>query len=208
MTLKLYMDVHVPMAVTEGLRLRGVDVLTCYDDGKTRTTDDEVLQRATVLYRVLFTQDSDLLQIAAAWQERARKGHSTLAMALQASNICSGFVNVPLPGKRNAERCCVKGICSVPFAASIDPECPLMQKIESRSSLRTQGALVNGDFTLPETSTCCVPNMSQQSGQPSGKGSLAESLLAVLEIGDAAEWRAEIVVVKDENAGQFLDCRF
>lgn len=28
MSLPLYMDVHIPRAITEGLRLRGVDVLT------------------------------------------------------------------------------------------------------------------------------------------------------------------------------------
>ena len=27
------MDQHVPLAITEGLRARGVDVLTCYEDG-------------------------------------------------------------------------------------------------------------------------------------------------------------------------------
>lgn len=36
----LYMDVHVPSAVTEGLRRRGVDVLTSQEDG-TRAADDE-----------------------------------------------------------------------------------------------------------------------------------------------------------------------
>lgn len=29
MALALYMDHHVPRAITDGLRLRGVDVLTC-----------------------------------------------------------------------------------------------------------------------------------------------------------------------------------
>jgi len=32
MAIKLYMDHHVPRAITEGLRLRGVDVLTAEDD--------------------------------------------------------------------------------------------------------------------------------------------------------------------------------
>ena len=33
------MDHHVPLAVTEGLRLRGVDVLTCYEDGTSELDD-------------------------------------------------------------------------------------------------------------------------------------------------------------------------
>ena len=64
-----YMDVHVPEAVTMGLRRRNIDILTSQSDG-TRTFDDSaLLSRATELGRVLFTQDSDLLQIAQARQE-------------------------------------------------------------------------------------------------------------------------------------------
>ncbi len=32
MTVKLYMDHNVPSAITAGLRMRGVDVLTAYED--------------------------------------------------------------------------------------------------------------------------------------------------------------------------------
>ncbi len=59
--LALYMDVHVPRAITVGLRSRGVDVLTAQEDG-TRTLDDpELLDRATQLGRPLFSRDDDLL---------------------------------------------------------------------------------------------------------------------------------------------------
>ncbi len=72
MALKYYMDVHIPVAITEGLRRRCVDVLTSQEDG-TRTLDDEkLLQRATDLGRLLFSQDEDLLPIASHWQ---RDGH-------------------------------------------------------------------------------------------------------------------------------------
>jgi hypothetical protein len=43
----LSMDVHVPMAVTEALRRRGLDVLTSQDDG-TATLDDEGLPSRAV----------------------------------------------------------------------------------------------------------------------------------------------------------------
>jgi uncharacterized protein with PIN domain len=61
MTVGLYMDVHVHRAITTGLRLRGVDVLTAQEDGYRRAVDDVLLDRATELQRVLFTQDEDLL---------------------------------------------------------------------------------------------------------------------------------------------------
>jgi hypothetical protein len=65
----LYMDVHVPAAITEGLRDRGVDVLTSQEDGTRRWEDEKLLIRATELQRILFTQDEDLLRIAADWQQ-------------------------------------------------------------------------------------------------------------------------------------------
>jgi len=64
MSVKLYMDVHVRRAVTEGLRLRGIDVLTAQEDGKRRLADPMLLDRAGELDRLLFTQDDDLLREA------------------------------------------------------------------------------------------------------------------------------------------------
>jgi hypothetical protein len=61
MPLKLYMDQHVPRAITMALRERGLDVLTAYEDGSDRLADDFLLDRATTLVRVLFTEDDDLL---------------------------------------------------------------------------------------------------------------------------------------------------
>ncbi len=55
------MDVHMPAAVTRGLVLRRVDVLTAQLDGTTKLDDPALLDRATVLGRVLFSQDDDLL---------------------------------------------------------------------------------------------------------------------------------------------------
>jgi hypothetical protein len=43
------------------LRLRGVDVRTAEEDGTETLDDDALLDRATLLGRVLFTQDEDLL---------------------------------------------------------------------------------------------------------------------------------------------------
>jgi len=60
----LYMDHHVPAAITSGLRRRGVDVVTSEEDGSATLEDNLLLDRATVLGRSLFTQDEDLLAIA------------------------------------------------------------------------------------------------------------------------------------------------
>jgi hypothetical protein len=57
------MDVHVKAAITAGLRQRGIDVLTAQEDGANRLDDDRLLERATALQRVLFSQDDDLLVI-------------------------------------------------------------------------------------------------------------------------------------------------
>lgn len=64
MSIEIYMDVHVRRAVTDGLRLRGIDVLTAQEDGTAEFEDPELLDRATELNRVLFSQDDDLLREA------------------------------------------------------------------------------------------------------------------------------------------------
>lgn len=62
------MDVHVHSAVTHGLRVRGMDVLTAQEDHKPKAEDDELLQRARELHRLIFTQDEDFLVLAGTWQ--------------------------------------------------------------------------------------------------------------------------------------------
>jgi predicted nuclease of predicted toxin-antitoxin system len=61
LSVQFYMDVHVPRAITEGLRLRGVDVLTAQEDGARRLSDAAILDKATAVGRVPFTRDMDLL---------------------------------------------------------------------------------------------------------------------------------------------------
>ena len=69
MTLALYMDHQVPRAITTGLRRQGIDVLTAFEDESDRLIDPELLDRATALWRPLFSQDDDLLAEAARRQE-------------------------------------------------------------------------------------------------------------------------------------------
>jgi len=64
MAIKLYMDHHVPRAISDGLRPRRVDIITAYEDGTHEFDDPELLDRATELGRALFSRDYDLLQEA------------------------------------------------------------------------------------------------------------------------------------------------
>jgi hypothetical protein len=67
------MDVHVPAAITAGLRRRKIDVLTSQEDGSDRWPDASLLERATELGRIFFSQNDDLLALAAHWQRQGKK---------------------------------------------------------------------------------------------------------------------------------------
>ncbi len=72
MSAALYMDVHVPQAITDQLRRRGVDVLTAIEDGHPKALDAELLARAHQLGRVLFTQDIRFKALAEEWQSEGK----------------------------------------------------------------------------------------------------------------------------------------
>jgi hypothetical protein len=76
--LALYMDHQVHSAITSGLRTRGVDVITALEDGNATLADDLLLDRATSLGRVLFSEDEDLLAIA---QQRQQAGQEFTGLA-------------------------------------------------------------------------------------------------------------------------------
>ena len=69
MSIFLYMDEHVHRSITLGLRLRQVDVMTVQEDGRTGSPDLKILDRATEIGRILFTQDDDFLVEAQRHQE-------------------------------------------------------------------------------------------------------------------------------------------
>jgi hypothetical protein len=66
------MDVHVSLAITDGLRRRGIDVLTSQEDETAELDDEPLLARATELGRLLFTQDQDFLRLAPQWSQSMR----------------------------------------------------------------------------------------------------------------------------------------
>ncbi len=72
MSVAFYMDENVHRAITAGLRLRGVEVLTVQEDGRRGISDPLVLERANELGRPLFSQDDDLLAEARNRQAEGR----------------------------------------------------------------------------------------------------------------------------------------
>lgn len=72
MTVAIYTDVHVPLAIVVQLRRRGVDVLTAVEDGQRRSEDSDLLARATALDRLLLTQDIRFSAMAEQWQRKGR----------------------------------------------------------------------------------------------------------------------------------------
>lgn len=77
--IRFYLDQHVPDAVAQGLRRRGVDVLTAQEIGRCGLPDLEQLQLAQVDNRVLVTFDDDFLSIVAGGVEHAGIAFCTAA---------------------------------------------------------------------------------------------------------------------------------
>ena len=91
MTVRLYMDVHVPQAITEQLRRRDVDVLTAIEDGVDTMLDRRLLERVHLLDRVIFTQDIGFRVMAQEWQ-RQNKPFSGLIFGHQLGGTIGQYV--------------------------------------------------------------------------------------------------------------------
>lgn len=72
MSVAIYIDVHVPQSITTQLRERGVDILTAIEDARRQSPDDQLLERARALGRVVFTQDVGFKAMAEDWQREGR----------------------------------------------------------------------------------------------------------------------------------------
>lgn len=77
MSLAFYMDENVPLAITEGLRSRNVDILTVQEDGLTSYPDPMMFDRAVQLNRIVFSMDQDFLAEA---KHRQQVGESFLGV--------------------------------------------------------------------------------------------------------------------------------
>lgn len=72
MPINFYMVVHIPRAITLGLRMKIVDVLIAQEDEADKLPDPELLDRATFHKRILFSFDDDLL-VESVERQRAGK---------------------------------------------------------------------------------------------------------------------------------------
>ena len=70
--LGLYTDHHVPHAITNGSRLRGVDVLPAHENRASELQHPVLLDHTAAFGRVLLTQDDGLLTEAVRRQRRDR----------------------------------------------------------------------------------------------------------------------------------------
>ncbi|HEU5367522.1 MAG TPA: DUF5615 family PIN-like protein [Ktedonobacterales bacterium] len=61
-----YLDEHIDPAISKGLRMRGIDVLTTEEAGRAHQglTDSDQLAYAAAQERVLVTRDSDFVELA------------------------------------------------------------------------------------------------------------------------------------------------
>lgn len=69
--LRFHLDEHVPNAVANGLRRRGIDVTTTTDADLLNAADEEHLDYALAEQRVIFTNNRDFLRLAAAGMQHA-----------------------------------------------------------------------------------------------------------------------------------------
>ena len=91
MTIALYMDVHIPQAITTQLRRRNIDILTAQEDNTIELPDDQLLERSTALGRVLFTHDIRFRALAENWQ-RENKPFGGLIFGHQIGATIGQFV--------------------------------------------------------------------------------------------------------------------
>ena len=72
MAVSFYMDVHIPMAITRQLRLRGVDVATATEEGTNTLADHALLELASRQNRLMFTHDIRFKALAEDWQRTGK----------------------------------------------------------------------------------------------------------------------------------------
>jgi predicted nuclease of predicted toxin-antitoxin system len=70
-TIRFHLDEHVAHAVADGLRRLAIDVTTSTDANLLGASDSEQIAFGLAERRVIFTQDDDLLALAAAGAQHA-----------------------------------------------------------------------------------------------------------------------------------------
>ena len=86
------MDVHIPQQITDQLRRRGADILTAIEDGWDQAEDEDLLEHARMLGRVVFTHDIRFRAMAEDWQRQGRP-FAGLVFGHQNGGTIGQFVN-------------------------------------------------------------------------------------------------------------------
>lgn len=85
--IKFYLDENISPQIANRLLLDGIDVVTVRDLGGLGDTDNNHLERATQMGRVLCTQDRDYLAM-----HKKGIGHSGIAFAKQSEASIGGWI--------------------------------------------------------------------------------------------------------------------
>ncbi len=81
--IRYYLDTHIPKAVAEQLRLRGIDVVRCEEVGLAEADDTEHLEYAAAQERTLVSHDADFRTVHSVWGARfGARGHYCLQPTL------------------------------------------------------------------------------------------------------------------------------
>ena len=78
-TIRYHLDEHIPLAIAEALRRRGIDVSTTQDVGLIGATDEAQLAYCRDQCRVLVTSDADMLRLHGQGVEHAGIAYLTAA---------------------------------------------------------------------------------------------------------------------------------
>ena len=81
-----YVDENVKAAIVDGLRLRGMDLVTAQERDQRETDDEVLLETATAEDRLMLTNDTDFLRIHAEWSADGRE-HSGIVYWHQTRSI-------------------------------------------------------------------------------------------------------------------------
>ena len=87
--IRFQLDEHIPNAVADALRHRGIDVLTVAEAGLIGIPDEELLAHALADGRVLVTQDGDFIGL-----DRRRHPHAGIACSKSGSRTIGQIVAV------------------------------------------------------------------------------------------------------------------
>ena len=118
MPVAYYMDHNVDDRITNGLRSRGIDVITAREEGLDRTPDPSLLDRAGELGRVFFTHDKDFLREAARRQREDIAFHGVVfAPMLTYIGIC--IENLERISERNNPEDMTNRLIHVPLYESL-----------------------------------------------------------------------------------------